>query len=762
MKRVYINILSFCLLLEVFCFPNSTNSYFPDQICVSIEQPSDSVVKRIEVTPTEIVTYTGQKVALKAIPKDQNGTPIESLILTWSTNCDSVGNLTPNGYSAVFDAKSPGECSIYVEYDRNTIAQVPVKVRSIEDPPCLQLDKSYLNFGWLDSKNSKEEVLKLRNCGKSEIEIVANEDSSWFDVSPSTYLLLENASIELNVKTKGSGLVSPSSLAQGKLKIKWENKINSIFLYGYTRPSPITIKKQRPQYTGWTGMCGNAGHTSSVQLIDAPIMLSPKIIWQNVDWELSTATYNPTIWNNKMIKAYDDGYSKGVQAYDLATGDLLWQTESLVSDSTEKLSNPSLYMNKVLVISGGKMICLNALDGSLAWDYGGSYEIIGSRPVMGNGNVYSAGDLVRCNELESGRLLWSAGEKFSKIYTDVNLAGGYLYFTAYDLYSETEDVTVFCLNSKNGKTVWKKDFRATDLLSVVSDGRIFRRYNDSLICINANNGSEMWRYVSSGLNNYSVPSVLGLNVLLNDDQNIVCIDARNGKQKWVTKTPGILEGVPILAGVRIYTCVKNHGVYCYNAANGKLLAGAIKDAPLGIYTWDGVIVGEGTIIGIYETDSGKKICCYSDTDRFVTEKPRKSTALVFSLNSDNLIIDSTWLSRNQIKMKTKPFITANLHYLPIKIVIEGLGGTTVWDDKNKKITCKLEDKTLEVWEGKRIVKLNGKDYPIDSKNTKLIPLLSPEKFISLPAGFFAQIISSKYYYIADIKTIIMTYIYMKQ
>lgn len=62
---------------------------------------------------------------------------------------------------------------------------------------------------------------------------------------------------------------------------------------------------------------------------------------------------------------------------------------------------------------------------------------------------------------------------------------------------------------------------------------------------------------------------------------------------------------------------------------------------------------------------------------------------------------------------TKPQLYNNRTILPIKTLIEAIGGTVGWDGAEQKVTVQLGSKKIELWINKKIIKVNGEEKEID-------------------------------------------------
>ena len=95
-------------------------------------------------------------------------------------------------------------------------------------------------------------------------------------------------------------------------------------------------------------------------------------------------------------------------------------------------------------------------------------------------------------------------------------------------------------------------------------------------------------------------------------------------------------------------------------------------------------------------------------------------------------------------LDSPPVIKNNRTLLPIRAIIEALGGTVSWNATEKKVTVTLGSKTIELWTGKNIAKINSVDTPIDSTNSKVVPeiingrTMLPLRFVTEKLGCDVQ------------------------
>jgi len=103
-----------------------------------------------------------------------------------------------------------------------------------------------------------------------------------------------------------------------------------------------------------------------------------------------------------------------------------------------------------------------------------------------------------------------------------------------------------------------------------------------------------------------------------------------------------------------------------------------------------------------------------------------------------------------------PQIVEGRTYLPIKYIVEPLGGEISWDGTEKKVTITLKDITIELWIGKNIARVNGVDTPIDSNNPKVVPMIIQGRTM-LPVRFVAENLGCDVQWDSTTKTITIIY-----
>jgi len=79
--------------------------------------------------------------------------------------------------------------------------------------------------------------------------------------------------------------------------------------------------------------------------------------------------------------------------------------------------------------------------------------------------------------------------------------------------------------------------------------------------------------------------------------------------------------------------------------------------------------------------------------------------------------------------------------LPIRSVIESLGGSISWDGTDKKVTINISGTKIELWIDKNYAYVNGKKVQIDSSNSNVKPIIMNSRTM-LPIRFVAESIGA--------------------
>jgi sugar lactone lactonase YvrE len=132
---------------------------------------------------------------------------------------------------------------------------------------------------------------------------------------------------------------------------------------------------------------------------------------------------------------------------------------------------------------------------------------------------------------------------------------------------------------------------------------------------------------------------------------------------------------------------------------------------------------------------------YLKTSTTIVLKIGKST---FTVNGVNNTLDSP------------PIIKNSRTLVPIRAIVEALGGSVGWDGTTRKVTITLKDTVIELWIGKPQAKVNGTLKWIDDSNHKVMPEIISGRTM-VPLRFVSEQLGAKIDWEPNTKTITITY-----
>lgn len=107
-------------------------------------------------------------------------------------------------------------------------------------------------------------------------------------------------------------------------------------------------------------------------------------------------------------------------------------------------------------------------------------------------------------------------------------------------------------------------------------------------------------------------------------------------------------------------------------------------------------------------------------------------------------------------LDSPPVIKNGRTLVPIRAIIEALGGSVTWDGTARKATVTLGNTSLELWIGKSSATVNGTTTPIDWTNAKVVPEIINGRTM-LPLRFVTESLGATVGWDQSTQTITITY-----
>jgi outer membrane protein assembly factor BamB len=192
---------------------------------------------------------------------------------------------------------------------------------------------------------------------------------------------------------------------------------------------------------------------------------------------------------------YFGGEDGNFYAIDVEFGTLKWKFET----KAVVFARPLIVGSKILFMASDDVLyCLEKDTGKWIWHYKRTNNFVStirgnSTPVVVEGKVisgFSDGYLVALN-LNDGNLQWEvklhSGTKFTDIDATVVVDGNYLYVPAYD-------GALYCLNKKDGKTIWRVDVGGARQV-LIEDKVLYLSSSDGFVyAFNKESGKILWKF----------------------------------------------------------------------------------------------------------------------------------------------------------------------------------------------------------------------------------------------------------------------------
>ncbi|MET7900220.1 PQQ-binding-like beta-propeller repeat protein [Streptomyces sp. NPDC005355] len=290
-------------------------------------------------------------------------------------------------------------------------------------------------------------------------------------------------------------------------------------------------------------------------------------------WRLSTDgwVYSLKVDRGTVITGTRGG---GVQAWEAANGELLWEMQGLQADFETPESGPVIHDGTVYVWSDARLRALEARTGAERWSYPvGDAASCGGVPLRllsaPDGVVYvSAGTRVLAIDIARGEVRWRFEAPAVFLCAPAYAPGPAV--TGGGIYIADYLGTVYALDAANGRDRWRIATEARQSIEpvLVADGSVHLGSGSALYTLDAVTGTPKWRFAAGG-------EVIGSPVVADGrvhfgsaDHCLYTVDAAGGQLRWKLATGGEITGSPVAAGGVVYACSKDRCVYALDAVKG--------------------------------------------------------------------------------------------------------------------------------------------------------------------------------------------------
>ncbi|MFI1969593.1 serine/threonine protein kinase [Streptomyces cinnamoneus] len=264
----------------------------------------------------------------------------------------------------------------------------------------------------------------------------------------------------------------------------------------------------------------------------------------------------------------------GVQAWEAANGELLWEMSGAQTDFETPDCGPQVHDGTVYVWADARLRALEARTGVERWSYPvGDAPSCGGVPVRllaaPDGVVYvAAGTRVLAIDVARGDVRWrfEAPAVFLSppaFAPGPSVTGGGVYVADYL-------GTVYALDAATGRDRWRiaTEARQSAEPVLVAAGAVHLGSGGALYTLDAVTGTPRWRFAAGG-DIVGAPVVADGRVHFGSaDHCLYTVDAAGGQLRWKLATGGEITGSPVATGGVVYACSKDRCVYALDAAKG--------------------------------------------------------------------------------------------------------------------------------------------------------------------------------------------------
>ena len=126
--------------------------------------------------------------------------------------------------------------------------------------------------------------------------------------------------------------------------------------------------------------------------------------------------------------------------------------------------------------------------------------------------------------------------------------------------------------------------------------------------------------------------------------------------------------------------------------------------------------------------------------------------LTLQLGSRTMLV----VGKPSVLLDAEPVVFHSRTFLPIRAVVESLGGTVGWNGETRSAELRLGDQTVILTIGQPVALVNGRRVPVDAQDGQVVPMIAQGRTL-LPVRFVAESLGCRVDWNQTDKTIVITY-----
>gem|GEM_PF-4766845 len=360
-----------------------------------------------------------------------------------------------------------------------------------------------------------------------------------------------------------------------------------------------------------------------------------------------------------------------------------------------------------------------------------------------NQYLFTAEYWLSCVDLITKKIVWDTRENWEQTGADhhtelddfrgnIQFYKDSVIFYDHDKDSKSE-YSLFCRNVYEGNIVWKITDIGNNRDIILINDMVIISYtigeNKIVESIDIETGNVIWKYIFksqnfkelynkeirfSNFNDFHDNTFVFNNITSEEESDLIALDVKTGEQRW--------------------------------------RMGNFQTLEMGEIAYNGEIVFLDSV-------------AYATPDYAEKTPVDPTPPIVVKYQVDN---NSYWIGEEEYKMYASPTLIDYRAYLPAKYLVEPLGGDVEYIDNVKKVTCKLaypgwmdshdqyKENVIELYIGKPIAFVNGKEIQIDPNNPNVTPIILGGRTM-VPVRFLAESLGCEVKWIVESKAIIIRF-----
>ena len=468
-----------------------------------------------------------------------------------------------------------------------------------------------------------------------------------------------------------------------------------------------------------------------------------------LNWKFETGNMvnsSPAIASDGTIYVgSEDGYFYALYP----NGTLKWKFDC---DTIRRGSHPVISSEGTVYFTGGIYLYALSSDGTLKWKtYSGGYPIIGS-----DGTIYDGEYVIGVKSYTITVLANQGGSVSPSGIVTVNYGDSQTFTVTPNAGYKVKDVKVDGVSVGAVSTYTFKNIASDHTIESIFEANLPTAYT---IVASAGSGGAIYPYGTITVNpgdskTFTILPDVGYHIKeVKIDGNSIGVLASFTFQS-VNSSHTIEALFESNATATTYTIQASMTTGGYISPSGTIIVNYGESKTFSIHVYQGYhlkdVKVDGSSVGAVLTYTFTNITSDHTID-MVFEK----YATVISLQIGNNFMGVNGGDSSQM-LDSPPIIKNDRTLVPIRAIIEALGGTVGWDANEKKVTVTLGSTTIELWIKKKNAKVNGVDTLIDSANPKVVPEIINGRTM-LPLRFVTENLGCDVQWDGPTQTITITY-----